>query len=272
MNTQNAWSLFWTLIFSSSLWGINAPAFSQSRGTTANSLEQDLESYLNFLADANHYSPLEGAGSHGSIGIGLGIGASRHQVPEHKTLLEDQLRSRESFNSKSSQEISSSISIPRIYLHKGLPFPIDLGLTAAMIPGTEGTSAGTYIQWTVFERFALPAIAVRGMYSRLMGLPSTEFQTIGTELVASFGFLRYLNAYATYGLNNHSAIIKTTGESGTALAITKSPEDTFESSKTRSTTTFGLQAQIFPPYCNLSVERRSSNDSETWTAKIGVGM
>lgn len=250
---------------------LTAPSFARSQPSVED-LTPHVDDYLSFLASANAYSPIEGAGSHGSIGVGLGIGISEHKSPENSVLLNDQLRSSNDFRSNTETSTPPTVMIPRAYFHKGLPIPLDFGLSIGKIPDTEATTAGGYAQWTMFEKFALPALAIRGKYSRIMGLPSTEFSTLTGEVVASYGFLRILNAYANYGVNSHNASIRTSGETGTSLALTTQPGETLARSWNDSSHAIGLQAQLVPQLVIVSAERRIVSSQQSWLAKISVGL
>ncbi|MCX6123975.1 MAG: hypothetical protein NTV34_04395 [Proteobacteria bacterium] len=249
-----------------------SPCWSAPDPNTSRSYSEDVNDYVDFLASANQYSPLEGAGSHGSLGIGVAAGASQHRVPVNAALIDDQIRSRDEFQSKSGGKLSSMVTIPRVFAHKGLPWPIDLGASAARIPNTQATSAGGYAQWTLFESLALPALAVRGKYSRLMGLPSTEFQTATGEIVASFGFLRFFNLYGALALNRHVTSIQTQGTSGTTLTIADESQEVYTSTNYNQSRDLGIQIQVLPPFCTLSIETRTIAAQNAWIAKIGVGL
>ena len=258
-------------IYLISLIAPNTYAAASDSSVTA-SMSEDVADYMAFLANASHLSALEGAGSHGSLGVGLGVGASQHQIPDNKRLVDDQLRGSDDFARGEPRSPKSEVVIPRLYFHKGLPWPVDFGLSIARIPQTNATTAGGYLQWTVYEAFALPAIAVRGKYSRLMGLPSTEFDTKTAEAVVSYGFLRILTAYATYGLNQHQGSVRTSGENATSLAISETPGETLKYTASDSVQSIGLQAQIIPQFFVASLENRRIASQTSWLAKVSVGL
>jgi hypothetical protein len=232
-------------------------------------MKKHIDDYFDFLSDANLYSPMEGAGSHGSIGLGVGLGGSMHTIPENRLVLNDQLRGSDDFKNGQDKDHSGQYIVPRLLVHKGLPIPIDIGASISKLPET---NAGVYAQWTLFESFALPAVAVRAKYSRLMGLPSTEFQTSSVEAGASYGLLRILNVYGTYGMNRHRAEIRTQGETGTTLAIVEGSQVDWKDERTNYSSSLGLQVQLMLPYCTTTIESRTTGDRQTWLAKLSVGL
>lgn len=231
-----------------------------------------INDYVSFLESANSNSPAEGAGSHGSIGIGAGIGFSSEKKPENSALIDDQLRTPGQFASKEPSSQNDNITIPRAFFHKGLPWPVDFGFSVGRISNLQATTAGGYAQWTVFEAFALPAFAFRFKHSRLMGLPSTEFDTTALEAAASYGFLRFFTAYGTYAINRHTALIRTGGESGTSLAIAGGSGSDYQTTKADQSHTFGLHIQILPPFCNVAVETRVNGAQSSYLGKLSVGL
>lgn len=237
-----------------------------------NDLTPAIDDYMSFLASTNSYSPAEGAGSHGSVGFGLGAGISMEQKPENTALIDDQLRSSDQFANDEPAGQSKSVVIPRAFIHKGLPWPVDFGFGLGRIGNLRATTAGGYAQWTVYEAFAMPAVAVRLKHSRMMGLPSTEFNTTALEGAVSYGFFRYFTGYATYASNRNNAVIRTSGETGTALSLTDNPNSDYRTTRIAASRTYGLHMQLLPPFCNLAIENRVSDHQSSYLAKLSVGL
>ncbi len=245
--------------------------FKPSITTAAASEDAIVNDYISFLSSANAYSPAEGAGSHGSIGFGLGIGASAEKKPENTALIDDQLRTSDQFANKESSKQTDQVVIPRAFFHKGLLWPVDFGFGIGRIGDLQATTAGGYVQWTIYESFAMPAIAARLKHSRLMGLPSTEFSSTAIEGIVSHGF-RLFTVYGTYALNQHNAAIRTSGESGTSIALSEVTGSDYKISKRDRSYTYGLQVQLLPPICNVAVENRMQDGQSSLLAKLSLGM
>lgn len=256
-------NLLSTILFA---WILSKPAVAEEPNTAP-----AIDDYLSFLGSANSYSPAEGAGSHGSIGFGLGVGASAEKKPENSALIDDQLRNPDQFASNETTSKSDQIVIPRAFFHKGLLWPVDFGFGMGRIGDLRATTAGGYVQWTVFESFALPAVAMRLKHSRLMGLPSTEFESTALETAASYGFRR-LTVYGTYAFNRHNAVIRTSGESGTTIALTETPASDYHATRADRSHTVGLQIQVLPPICNVAVESRVQSGQSSLLAKLSLGI
>lgn len=93
----------------------------------------------------------------------------------------------------------SILPVPKLHVHKGLPLNIDLGLVYSQIPTTGIQYIGGEIRYSfVSGNVALPAIAVRGTYTKLMGIDEIDFSTKGIEATISKGFLM-LTPYAGLG-------------------------------------------------------------------------
>lgn len=93
----------------------------------------------------------------------------------------------------------SILPFPKLHAHKGLPFGIDLGLVYAKLPVADISYVGGEVRYSfVSGNVAMPAIAVRGTYTTLLGVDEIDFSTKGLELTVSKGFLMF-TPYAGVG-------------------------------------------------------------------------
>ena len=120
---------------------------STAAGNPSGDISESVDEYLSFLASATHYTPMEGAGSHGSIGIGFGAGISVHPTPAAGTVYHDQWRDPSKPSARESRS-SDSVAMPRVFVHKGLPLPVDLGIGLAKATDNRATIGSAYAQWT----------------------------------------------------------------------------------------------------------------------------
>lgn len=238
----------------------------------AKSMEDDVKEFESVMSQTTMMAPMEGAGSHGSIGFGLGLGVAKVDVSESNLVLQDQLRTRDEFSAGQDAQISGSVMAQRAYFHKGFMLPVDVGGSLGRIPGTNATTAGVYVQQTLFERLALPAVAIRGKFSRLMGLPSTEYQVTGAEIAASYGFLMAFNVYGTYGLNVSQSLIRTSGESGTGLTLTSGDSTDYANRQSFANSSVGLQLNLWPWLTTVTAESQSIAGTRSWLGKVSVGL
>ncbi|MDH5259540.1 MAG: hypothetical protein OEX07_16110 [Gammaproteobacteria bacterium] len=82
------------------------------------------------------------------------------------------------------------LPLPKLHIHKGLPMGMDLGFVYSKVPSTDIAYAGGEFRYSfVSGNIALPAVAVRGTYTTLIGIDEVELTTKGVELTVSKGFL-----------------------------------------------------------------------------------
>jgi len=230
---------------------------------------RDASKMFGMFSQLNRYSPIDGAGSHGTIGYSLGLGASLHQFPETNELQRRELRLKES------EPIDANITLPQLSIIKGVMSPLDIGLTLATIPTSELHRIGAHLQWTVFEDFQMPAVAVRGSFSRITGLPTSEFSTIGFDAVLSYGFLSYFTGHIATGIARHEGILQE-GLPPPSPYTMSAPDDvqfpyseiTFENSHLA-----GLSIRIVPPFITTTAELQlNGKGRQTWLGKLSMGM
>jgi hypothetical protein len=85
---------------------------------------------------------------------------------------------------------SSTVYIPKVHVHKGLPYGIDIGASLAAVPGSDIKVGGAEIKYALIEGgTATPAVSVRGAVTRLFGVDQLDADTRSLELTVSKGFL-----------------------------------------------------------------------------------
>ena len=233
---------------------------------------RDADEYFEFLARANNYSPLEHAGSHGTIGIGMGLGLAGYDTPSNSDVMRELWRG----SGKSVEENKTPegrVYIPRLQVHKGLPRSIDIGMGLGQDRSTGASLMSVYSQWTIFEGFALPALALRGSYNRLMGLVSTDSSSVTGDAVASFGFLRIFTVYGSYGAGRHESRVRLGETFGTSLVMDGTSEGDLDRVMFRKSRSLGMQIQILPPFLVAAFESKQTvGGPVSLLGKISVGM
>ena len=230
----------------------------------------DTDAWFRFLARVNKYSALEPAGSRGSIGMGLGAGVVADEAPG-SALAQGQLHAAVSGESE-----AKPFYLPKIWLAKGLPWPVDFGVTAASATG-HFTQAGGYAQVTAFEALAWPAVTLRASYARLFGLADTEFQSYGLDGVLSYGFLRYFTVYGILGETRHQARLAWSPSEQTALGYALADGDGPDGVVTRTwldpTRAVGLKLMVWPPFVSVTTEAEwVEGEPRHYAAKLTLGM
>ncbi len=92
-----------------------------------------------------------------------------------------------------------SVIIPKVHAQKGLPFGIDIGAIYAKVPESNIALAGGELKWAFISgNVALPAVAIRASYTKLLGVDVLDLETFGADISISKGFA-FLTPYAGYG-------------------------------------------------------------------------
>lgn len=78
------------------------------------------------------------------------------------------------------------LPVPKLHIHKGLPFNIDVGAFYSAIEDYK--LWGAELKYAIIEgNTALPAVALRGTYTQLSGVDQLDLDTAGLELSVSKG-------------------------------------------------------------------------------------
>lgn len=94
----------------------------------------------------------------------------------------------------------AGLAVPRLTVHKGLPFGIDVGVSASGAPGTDIKILGAEVRYAIMEGgVALPAVGIRASASILQGVEEMDMQNVGLDISASKGFL-IMTPYAGIGV------------------------------------------------------------------------
>ena len=156
----------------SSSWAIGNLDVDKIFGPTVDSLTADLGAALSYKA----VTPAEPLGL---IGFDIGL-----EVTGTK------LAGIEEWGAAIGSTDLSILPLPKIHIHKGLPMGFDLGFVYSKIPSTDIAYAGGEVRYSPLGgNVALPAVAVRGTYTTLLGVDGADLTTKGIELTVSKGFL-----------------------------------------------------------------------------------
>jgi hypothetical protein len=94
---------------------------------------------------------------------------------------------------------SSTLYLPRLHVHKGLPFGIDVGASLTAAPDSDIKLIGAEIKYAIVSgSTVLPAVAIRAAATRLSGVEQVDLSSRSLELSVSKGFLN-LTPYAGVG-------------------------------------------------------------------------
>jgi len=148
----------------------------------------------------------------------------------------------------------AGIALPRLSIHKGLPFGLDVGASISAAPGTDIQVLGAEVRYAILEgNVAIPAVGVRASYSTVSGVDEIDLDTLGLDISVSKGFL-LLTPYAGVG------ILRTTATPNGAPNL---EEETFSQSKVFA----GLNVSL--GLLNLTFEGDRTGDHTTGSLKAG---
>lgn len=194
------------------------------------------------LTAASHYKGITPAEPLGILGFDVGLSLSSTEIDK------------DIFEAASSGSFDlSSILLPRLSVHKGLPLGFDIGAFVSGAPGTDIKLLGAEVRYAIMKgNIALPAIGIRASYSALQGVSELEVDSAGVDLSISKGFVNF-TPYAGVGtvLSNTKAVGSTTLD-----------EESYSQSKTfvGVNINFGF---------NLTIEADRTGDYTSYSAKAG---
>ncbi|MGV6857704.1 MAG: hypothetical protein ACWA5X_01910 [bacterium] len=147
----------------------------------------------------------------------------------------------------------STIPVPKLHAHKGLPFNLDVGAFLATAPDTDFRLFGAELRYAFLEGgVTTPAVAGRLTYSTMTGVDELELSNTGVELSISKGFLM-LTPYAGIGK------VFTTAK---AVDVNTLDEESVTLDKVFAGVNINLGA-------NLDLEVDKTGDYATYSAKLG---
>ncbi len=116
-----------------------------------------------------------------------------------------------------SSSLPNYLLLPKVHVQVGLPvIPLDFGVEFATMPGTDINVIGGEIKYAIFSGgIVMPAIAIRGAYTKLSGIDVFNMETKSLDLSISKGFV-FLTPYV--GLSEVWITGTPTGSTATALS------------------------------------------------------
>jgi hypothetical protein len=199
-------------------------------------LSEDLGAALSYHAQ----TPAEPLGLTG-FDIGLGVTATR-------------IENTEILQRVTSDDSDTTLYVPTIRLHKGLPLGIDLGLSYAAVPGSNIRYTGGELRYALLEGgVASPAIAVRGSITKLSGVDQLSLDTRGLDVSISKGFAVF-TPYAGIG-----RVWVESDPRGTAGLVTE------KFSLTKAFVGVGMNLAVL----NVNLQADKTGDATSYSLKLG---
>ena len=148
----------------------------------------------------------------------------------------------------------STVYVPKLHAHKGLPLGIDLGAFYSSVPGSNIKLWGAELRYAILDGgVAEPALGVRGTYTKLSGVKNLDFHTTGLELLVSKG-LAIFTPYAGAGR------VWTTSE---PVGIPGLKKEEFAQGK------YFVGGNINLGLANIALEADKTGGATSYSAKLG---
>ena len=148
----------------------------------------------------------------------------------------------------------STLYVPKVHIHKGLPLGFDVGAFYTSVPTTNFGLVGGELRYALYKGSALtPAVSLRGSFSQLTGVNDLNLQTRGVELSISKGFA-FITPYA--GIGN--------------VWIDSQTDVSGLDSENLSKRKYFLGVNMNLGLMNFAAETEQTGENATTSAKIGV--
>jgi len=156
----------------------------------ANLTTDEFHSFSRQLGFALSYFPLAPAAPLGVTGFDIGLEATTVNISEKSSFWRKAVKD---------GDPPAVLIVPKLHVQKGLPFRIDVGAIYSRIPNTDISLLGGELKWAVMEGgITMPALSVRGSYTKLLGVNEMDLDTYGMDLSISKRVL-FITPYAGIG-------------------------------------------------------------------------
>lgn len=194
------------------------------------------------LASATSYKGLTPAEPLGITGFDIGL-----EVTDTSLQYDDVFKTACGCN-------ESSLIIPKLHLHKGLPMGFDVGLMYASTSNTNVTVTGIELRYANIEGgISMPAVATRLSWSRLDGVDDLSLESKGIDVSISKGFALF-TPYVGIGQN------WVTSEPSASTGL---DDEDFTQTK------YFIGMNINTGFLNFDLEMDETGGAQTLGAKVG---
>jgi hypothetical protein len=231
------------------------PAMAKTDLNLGNFNQGDFKSFSEDLGMAISYQPLSPAAPLGDKLPGFDVGIEASYV---------KLDSSASYFQKINQlgNIPSSFIFPRVHVQVGFPVvPIDLGVSYTSVPNSDIKLVGYELKYAVLRGgVVMPAVAIRGAYTKLSGADDFDISTKSLDLSISKGILIF-TPYAGIGE------VWITSDPHPRVTVTPALQ---KEDITKTKAFVGTKMKIFP-FVNLVVEGDFANVKE-YSARLNINF
>lgn len=175
------------VITSVSAWAVDLDPSQLTTLPNAQGAFKDLSKEVGF---ALSYFPMAPAEPLGILGFDIGVEVTAVDINENK-----------GFWNKMG-DFPGMLPVPKLHVQKGLPLGIDIGAIYSKVPSSNISLFGGELKWAVLKGgITMPAVALRGTYTKLSGVDNLDLNTMGYDISISKGFLMF-TPYAGVGQVN----------------------------------------------------------------------
>jgi hypothetical protein len=153
--------------------------------------QQDFRDLSEQIGLAVSYMPLAPAAPLGLLGFDAGVEVTAVNLNQSKPVWA---------KVTPDGKIPDYVFFPKLHVQKGLPLGLDVGVVYTKLPDSNVSMIGGELKWAFLEGgVVMPAVALRGSYTKLLGVSDMDLNTYGLDLSASKG-IAFLTPYAGVGM------------------------------------------------------------------------
>ena len=164
------------------------------------------------LGAALSYKPVTPAASLGMTGFDVGLEVTQTSMSKSSQI----------WKTVTNDSTVSNLYIPKLHVAKGLPLGFDMAAFYSKIPTTNISLYGGELRYAIVDGgITMPAVAIRGSYTKLAGVTQLSMDTKGLDISVSKGFAMF-TPYAGVGevwVNSTPNVTGLSGESFTQNKI-----------------------------------------------------
>ncbi len=221
------------------------PALAANNLTNLGALSQSqFRNLSEDLGSALSYKPITPAAPLGITGFDIGVEVTQTNMAKSAPLWNIATNGGGTVN---------DLYVPKVHVAKGLPFGIDVAGFYSKVPTTNISLYGAELRYALLDGgVAMPAVAIRGAFTKLAGVNALSFNTKSLDLSISKGFAMF-TPYAGVG-----QVWTSSTANGTTLAA-----ESFSQNKVF------VGANLNLLVTNLAVEWDKTGAARSLSAKIG---
>ena len=151
-------------------------------------LASDFKNFSKEAGLAISYFPLSPAEPLGITGFDIGVEVTAVNIDQGASFWTNSINNPPDF-----------LIFPKLHIQKGLPWKIDLGIIYSKVPDSNISLIGGELKWALLKgSMVTPAVAIRGSYTRLLGVSQLKLETYGVDISISKG-IAFLTPYGGLG-------------------------------------------------------------------------